>query len=175
MAQTQAPPQVAAYGTWRSPITAALVVAGKGALGQIALDGADVYWTESRPKEGGRNVIVRHAPKGTNQDVTPAGFNVRTRVHEYGGGAFAVAQGTVYFANWADQRVYRQERGASPQPITSMRNLFFADFTLDAPRQRLICVREDHRQAGQEARNTLVALDLHANRSGTLLVGGNDF
>ncbi len=173
MAQTE--PQVAAYGSWRSPITAASVAQGKGALGQLALDGADVYWSESRPTEGGRNVIMRRTPAGAISEMTPAGFNVRTRVHEYGGGAFTVVQGTVYFANWADQRVYRQEQGGQPEAITAGHDLFFADFTLDAPRQRLLCVREDHRQAGQEAKNEIVALDLHANPSGTVLVTGNAF
>jgi dipeptidyl aminopeptidase/acylaminoacyl peptidase len=175
MAKIQTQAHVAAYGTWRSPITAASVTSGKGALGQIVLDGDAVYWSESRPTEGGRNVIVRRQPDGHTDDLTPAGYNVRTRVHEYGGGAFTVARGVIYFANWADQCVYRQRPGEDPQPITSGRNLFFGDFVLDRSRHRLICVREDQRQAGREAINTLVALDLERNRAGTTLVAGNDF
>ena len=78
-------PATAPYGTWKSPITADLIVQDKVQLGTIQLDGDDVYWTELRPAEGGRNVIVRLTPDGAVRDVTRAPFNVRTRVHEYGG------------------------------------------------------------------------------------------
>ena len=113
MAEREAP-----YGSWRSPITSELIVSGTVSLGQIALDGEDVYWSEMRPAEGGRYVVVRRSPDGRTADITPASFNARTRVHEYGGGAFAVADGTVYFSNFADQRLYRQDPGAQPRPIT---------------------------------------------------------
>jgi hypothetical protein len=103
---------IAPYGSWKSPITTDRVIAGGIGLGQIVLDGADIYWTEQRPSEGGRNVIVRCTPDSKLTDMTPTPFNARTRVHEYGGGAFAVADGAIYFSNFSDQRLYRQRRRA---------------------------------------------------------------
>src|SRR5690348_6907588 len=111
-------PRIAAYGSWSSPTTSDLIVASTIGLGELMLDGADLYWIESRPQESGRSVIVRRAANGTMGDVTPPGFNVRTRVHEYGGGAYLVGDGVVYFANDADQCLYRQEPGAAPVALT---------------------------------------------------------
>ena len=82
--------EIAPYGTWRSPITAELIVSQSIGLSAPLIDGGDVYWLESRPSEGGRSVLVRQAADGTTADVSPAAFNVRSRVHEYGGGAYAV-------------------------------------------------------------------------------------
>ena len=79
-------PQVSPFGSWKSPITSQLIVSESIGLGQVALDGEDIYWVETRPSEGGRHVIVKRTPDGQISDVTPAPFNVRTRVHEYGGG-----------------------------------------------------------------------------------------
>jgi dipeptidyl aminopeptidase/acylaminoacyl peptidase len=168
--------EVAPYGSWKSPITSDLIVAGSIKLGQIALAGETVYWLEERPSENGRNAIARWTPNGLIEDLTPAGFNVRTRVHEYGGGAFMVHNDTLYFANFVDQRVYRQEPPSEPEPITPMTALRFADFVLDGLRGRLICVREDHTVADQEAVNTLVGLDLAGDETGgQVLVAGQDF
>src|SRR5712692_10802706 len=113
-----ATPQVAPYGSWKSPITSDLIVSGTVGLGQIALDGEDIYWSEMRPAEGGRNVIVRRTPDGRTNDVTPAPFNVRTRVHEYGGGAFTVSDGTLYFTHFADQRLERQVGADEAKTLT---------------------------------------------------------
>ena len=87
------PPTTSPYGSWASPITTDLILAESVGLGQIALDGDDVYWVELRPLEAGRQVVVKRTPDGAGSDVTPAPFNVRTRVHEYGGGAYAVSGG----------------------------------------------------------------------------------
>ncbi len=177
-------PKTAPYGSWKSPITADLIVSDSIRLGQIALDGADVYWSESRPQEKGRNVIMRRSADGEIRDVTPAPFNARTRVHEYGGGAYTVHAGTVYFTHFADQRLYRQPLGADPAPITPADvDLRYADFVVDEARNRLIGVREDHRAAGQEAVNTIVALPLDETEvgrtvspsEGIVLVEGNNF
>ncbi|NCF69024.1 MAG: S9 family peptidase, partial [Chloroflexi bacterium] len=165
----------APYGSWKSPITTDLIVAGTVRLGQIAVDGTDLYWTEGRPEEGGRNVVVRRAAGMTqNVDITPAPFNARTRVHEYGGGAFIVHEGVVTFANYVDQRLYQQRPGGDPQAVTPEENLRFADgvFAADG---RFVCVREDHRNAGQEAINTIVSLALDGVDAGHVLVSGNDF
>jgi len=98
----------ASYGKWRSPLTSDLIVSATIGLSSPHFDGEDIYWLESRPLEGGRSVIVKYNSNGDHQDITPAPFNVRSRVHEYGGGAFLVQDGTVYFCNNADQRVYIQ-------------------------------------------------------------------
>ena len=168
-------PQVAPYGSWRSPITSDLIVAGTVSFEQIQLDGDDIYWTERRPAEGGRSVVVRRTADGQTQDLTPPGFNARTMVHEYGGGAYTVSDGVVYFSNFADQRLYRQDPGAAPRPITPEAPLRYADGVVDRRRGRLICVREDHTQAGREAVNTLVAVDLAGEQEARVLVAGNDF
>ena len=109
-------PTIAPYGSWKSPITPDLIVQDSVGLGPIQLDGDDVYWVEMRPDEGARNVIVRRTSDGTTSDVNPPPFNVRTRVHEYGGLCFWVSDGVVFFVNYADQRVYRQEPASSPLP-----------------------------------------------------------
>ncbi len=101
-----AQPTVAAYGTWESPITADLIVAQTIGLGQIVRDGDDIYWSEMRPQEKGRYVVVRRTGDGQTVDVNPPPFNARTRVHEYGGGSYSVHGGTLYFTNFADQRLY---------------------------------------------------------------------
>ena len=163
------------YGSWKSPITADLIVAGAVRLGQIELDGDDVYWVEGRPLDGARNVIVRRTADGETSDVTPPPFSVRTRAHEYGGASFAVADGVLFFSNFADQRVYRQEPGSQPLPLTPATDLRYADGVVDPSRGRMVSVREDHTAAGQEAVNTLVSLDLEEGGAGDVLASGNDF
>ena len=179
-------PQIAPYGSWSSPITSDLIVASSIGLGEILVDGGDVYWLESRPQEGGRSVLVRRAADGTLADVTPpaqAGgqpaFNVRTRVHEYGGGAYLVSAGTVYFCNDADQRVYCQKPGAEPVAITPdpvrPRGLRYADGVMDAERGRMIWVREDHTTGAPQPVNTLVDIPLDRSGSQRILQSGRDF
>ena len=166
------------YGSWRSPVTADAIVAGVIGLSQIQLDGDDIYWVEQRPAEAGRNVVVRRRPGGVIDDITPAGFNARTRVHEYGGGAYLVKQGTVWFSNFADQRLYRQDPGLPPIPITPEKDIRHADFVLDERRQRLIAVREDHSTGAASVVNTIVSLSVtpQADPSPEVtLVEGNDF
>lgn len=170
-----AEPKVAPYGTWESPITPDLITARSIRLGDIVVDGDDIYWLEGRPLEGGRQVVVHRSPDGRTSDMTPAPFNVRTRVHEYGGGAFTVADGVVFFSNFADQRVYRQEPGADPRPLTPPVDLRYADYCYDSRRKRLLAVREDHRVADREAINTIVSLDAEQGGEGDVLVSGNDF
>ena len=173
-----AEPRIAPYGSWQSPITSDLISSASIRLGGIALDGADVTWLEMRPAEGGRYVIVRQPPNGQATDVTPRPFSAQTRVHEYGGGAYLVDRGTVYFSNMADQRLYRQDRGAEPRPITPEAKLRYADGVMDHRRRRIICVREDHTNAGQEAINTIVSIDVEGedpSPGGRTLISGHDF
>ena len=167
-------PQTAPYGSWKSPITADLLVSNNLAHERILIDGDDVYWVETRPSEHGRSVVVRRTGAGETGDVTPPGFNARTRVHEYGGGAYTVEQGAVYFSNFADQRLYRQTPGAGPEPLTPAGDWRYADYVIDRPRQRMICVREDHTDSRREAVNTLVSIPLDGG-PGRPLVAGAEF
>jgi dipeptidyl aminopeptidase/acylaminoacyl peptidase len=151
-------------------------VEGSVGLGQPTFDGDDIYWLELRPKEGGRNVIVKRSPSGTIIDVTPPGFNARTKVHEYGGGEYLVNNGTVYFSNFSDQRLYRQEGQSAPEPLTAPGDVRYADGCLDYARSRIICVREDHTTQNSEAVNSIVAVNLQGSDDhGLVLVEGNDF
>jgi dipeptidyl aminopeptidase/acylaminoacyl peptidase len=169
-----------AYGTWRSPLSAPVIAAQGLRLGAVALDGDDVYWLEGRPAEGGRTVLVRRRPDGEILEMVPSAFNVRTRVHEYGGGAYVVAGGTAYFSNFADQRIYRVDTraGAPSEPVavTPPGDWFYADAIVDRMRSRLVCVREDHTEPGREPVNTLVSVPLHASPdAGEILTSGHDF
>ena len=166
--------QIAPYGSWKSPITAQAVVQQNTRLLQLALDGDDIYWLEQRPQEKGRYVIVRRTPDGAVVDVNPAPFNARSRVHEYGGASFIVDDGVVYFSNFEDQRLYRQEPGSSPEPLTPETAWRYADAVLDHRRRRLICVGEDHTQAPKEASNAIVSVSLDTGQV-SLLASGNDF
>jgi len=159
-------------GSWKSPISAELVASSEIGLEQIRLDGGEIYWIERRAQEAGRKVIVRRNRDGRIADVTPTGFNARTRVHEYGGGDYAVADGTVLFSNFADQRLYRQERSAAPKPLTAEGALRYADGQIDRRRNVFYCVREDH-SAG-EAVNTIVRIGL-GDRFAGVIAAGNDF
>ena len=167
--------QIAPYGSWKSPITADLIVAGTIGLGQIVLDGENVYWSEGRPAEGGRSVIVRRTPDSKTTDVTPSPFNVRTRVHEYGGGAFAIKDGTVYFSNFADQRLYKQTPSGEPQPLTPVADLRYADAVVDLQRERIICVQEDHTKGDREPTNSLISISLNNGEDIQVLASGCDF
>ncbi|HRW36835.1 MAG: S9 family peptidase [Acidimicrobiales bacterium] len=176
-------PRVLPYGSWPSPITAASLVAGAAAVGEVRADGEDVWWSELRPAEGGRTQLVRRSVGGGRHDLFPAvdpagevrAWNARTAVLEYGGGAWAVRDGTVVFADWADQRLYRVDptdgTGVEPVAITPEpsvpRGLRYSEPTwLDPERFPgwIVCVRESHEPgavAGTgEAVDELVALPI---------------
>ncbi len=167
-------PNIAPYGAWKSPITADLIVAQAISLHELAIDGDDIYWIESHPQEEGRYTIMRRTPDGSLSECTPPGFYARTTVHEYGGGAFTVADGVIYFANYRDQRLYRQPVDDVPELLTPGDGYRYADLIVDRRRDRLICVREDH-TGGTEAVNTIVSVDTRGADNGHILVQGNDF
>ena len=172
--------KIASYGSWKSPITSELIVSETVRLSDIVLDGRDVFWVEMRPSEGGRNVIVRCTPDGQKTDITPADFNVRTRVHEYGGRSFMVDQANIYFSNYSDQQIYFQRPDSDPVPLTSDTGLRFADMIFDRRRPSLICVCEDHRSRKAEPENKLVRLNLMDKRDAgsrplNVLAAGSDF
>ena len=168
-------PQVAPYGSWKSPISADLISTEGRRIIEAVANGEDIYWIEMRSTENGRYVIVRRTPDGETTDVTPPIFSARTRVHEYGGAAFLVNDGTVYFSNFEDQRLYRQSPGSEPQPITPEADLRYADGVIDTERNRLLCVREDHTDTEREATNALVGIPLDGTDDQRVLVSGNDF
>ena len=163
-----AKPQTAPFGSWKSPLTSELIVSEAIKLGQLCLDGQDVYWVEGRPTDGGRNVIVRRSPDTLMTDLTPEPFNVRTRVHEYGGGAYLVSQGTLYFSNFSDQRIYRQAQDNNvPRPITKEGPYRYADYVFDKHRNRLIGIREDHSASDREPTNTIFSITLDPDSKDT--------
>jgi dipeptidyl aminopeptidase/acylaminoacyl peptidase len=160
-------PLISPAGTWASPITAARVAAGVRPVSAPRVVGGRVLWLQSLPEEGGRMAVASR-----DGIVTPAPFNVRTRVHEYGGGAWTAAGDTIWFSHYVDNLVYAQAGGAAPVAITPDGTQRHADLELDARHRRLIAVREDHGGAG-EPRNTLVALKLDGSGSTTLAEGAD--
>jgi dipeptidyl aminopeptidase/acylaminoacyl peptidase len=176
-------PQTAPYGAWQSPITSALIVAQSISLGEARLDGDQVYWGEGRPQDNGRQTVVRRLLEGgAALDVVGAPLSVRTRVHEYGGGAWNVAHGTLYFSNdqpraeGPDRRLYRQERHGAPVALTPEGDWRYADGLLDERRERWIGIREDHTRPPYPT-NTIVAVGLSGvgGDPGQVLVSGHDF
>ncbi|HAC62229.1 MAG TPA: peptidase [Cyanothece sp. UBA12306] len=166
--------KISPFGSWKSPITADLIVAGSIGIGGVTYDSEDIYWLESRPQDQGRNVLMKRSIDGLVKEMTPQPFNIRTRVHEYGGGAFLIVQGTIYFVNFSDQRLYQQLPNKEPQPLTPEDKYRYADLILDSSRNRLICVCEDHCNGEKEPQNTLVTIDLNTGNLNTL-VSGADF
>ncbi|MFB3817005.1 MAG: prolyl oligopeptidase family serine peptidase [Candidatus Methylomirabilales bacterium] len=169
------PPTVRPYGAWQSPITAERIAAGMRTISEIQVSGAEVFWLEMRPTEGGRSVVMRRRADGAIEDCLPPGYSARTRVHEYGGGAFLVAEGQLFFSNFADQRLHRLplDGHGPPQPLTPP-GYRYADGVWDARRRRIICVREDHARGGEPA-NAIVAVDADGGGAGEVLLGVRDF
>ncbi|HMI32057.1 MAG TPA: prolyl oligopeptidase family serine peptidase [Candidatus Limnocylindrales bacterium] len=168
-------PRAAPYGSWKSPITADQIVADTVFLGQPTLGAGEILWSETRPREGGRNVIVRRDPDGIAVDCLDKPWSARTRVNEYGGGAYLASGDVIFFSNDDDQRIYSLRRGEQPRPLTPAGKMRYADFAHDAARQRLLCVREDHNVEGTQATTTLVGVPLEGGTEGKVLVEGSDF
>lgn len=171
-------PQIKSFGEWTSPITSDLIVSNSIGLSSVQItNNQDIYWLESRPQEKGRNVLVKYNAHGEKIDITPATFNVRTRVHEYGGGSFLIAQEKVYFANFQDQQIYVQDLTnltQEPQALTNAENWRFAEAILDEKRHRLIAIGEYHNPEVKEPENCLVTINLNTGNV-EKLVTGNDF
>ena len=165
---------LAPYGSWKSPISSDLIVSSSIRLGAIAIDGGNVYWNEGRPQESGRNVIMRYDLDGNYREMTPASINVRSLVHEYGGGEYLVSDGRIYFSNFSDRRIYRKIGGGSCKPLTTESAYRYADFVWNRIYGKLICVREDHTSGGEPI-NTLVAVDTSNGEDIQVLITGADF
>lgn len=168
------PPEVAPYGTWTSPLSPERLVEAVVRLSQLQVCGDDIYWVESRPAEGGREVIVRHRDGAT--DAIPAGFYARTRVHEYGGRCYAVHGDVIVFSNWSDQRLWVID-GGDPRALTADPDLpgavRFADPVFNLDGTHVYCVRERHLDSGMVV-NDLVSIPL-AGGTPMTLAEGHDF
>lgn len=169
--------EISEFGSWRTPVTAELVVAAGIRVSGVVADGSDVVWSERRPAEGGRTQLVRRGADGARTELLPDGFDARTAVHEYGGGDWWASGGFVWFANWSDQRLYRAG-GDAPIPLTAEpatpRAVRFADGVVHG--DHIYAVRETHgRRAGQDVRNELVRLAAHTPSEAEVLVSGPDF
>jgi dipeptidyl aminopeptidase/acylaminoacyl peptidase len=163
------------FGAWSSPILVDALVDEVVRLAEPWVDGDDVYWIEGRPAEGGRRALVHRAADGTTTDLTPAAFDVRTRVHEYGGGSYVVAGGTAVFSNLADGRLYRLDPGSvAPVAITPDGPFRYGDIRPDPARRRFLAVREEHGTEGQPLA-AIVAVPLDGDREPAVLVEGPDF
>lgn len=165
---------IASYGSWKSPITPESA-ASATQLTEVTVHRGAVYWRELHPEQKGRFTITKRAVDGRITELVPSPFNVRTTVHEYGGGSYLVDDGTIYFSNFPDQRVYKLENGTQPRPVTPKVNMRYADGVFDHRLGGLICVREDHSSSDQQAVNTIVRLSFDGEDSGSVLVSGNDF
>ncbi|HYJ12441.1 MAG TPA: hypothetical protein VEW66_02550, partial [Thermomicrobiales bacterium] len=166
-----------AYGTWPSPITAAMLTSTTPAMRDLGLWNDAICWVESRPQERGRFVLVMRTDDGT-VDLTPTAFSVRNRVHEYGGAAWTPAGEAVVFSNFEDNRLYRIDGpGRTPEPITPEGSWRYADLQWDSETDRLYAVREDHSDSSQEAVNTLVVLaaDGPNDDGGRVIASGTNF
>lgn len=169
-------PTIAPYGSWASPITIDMLIAGTTRLREPGSDGETVYWLEGRPDEGGRSTLIRYEA-GKTTELTPNPFDVGSRVHEYGGGSWAARDGIVIVSNRSDNRLYRVREGADPEPITPEGPWRFADLVIDTNHNRIIAVREDHSLEGVEPINTLVQLDIPGPNAdgGQVIISGTDF
>ncbi len=182
---------VAPYGAWPSPLSAREVARGGVPLGAVALAGDDVWWTEGRPAEGGRQTVVRLDEAGRPRELLPAGWNARTRVHEYGGRSWLpvpAGGGTgLVFSRWDDQRLYRVDPGpGDPVPLTPApaepAALRYADAVLGPDRRSVWCVRESHERADGRARirRAIVSVPLDGSAADDppavrMIVAGSDF
>ena len=164
----------APYGTWKSPISSDLIVKGAIGLSSPNFHQNEICWIESRPQEGGRSVLVQQDKEGNVRDITPSSFNIRTRVHEYGGGSSLIHNGVHYFSNFSDQQLYQHNLGdPEPTQLSHSKGLRFADGCIDPKRNRIIYVLEDHRVSG-EPENMIGAVDLDRGEI-TILAEGGDF
>lgn len=166
--------QVATFGSWKSPITSDLIVSKTIGISEIVVSDDNIYWLERRPQEKGRNSIVVCLSDRATNNVTPEPLSVRSKIHEYGGGAYTVSDNTVYFSNYGDGRIYQQFLGQQPKPLTNKPYQRYADIVVDRARNRLICVCEERQPTDPEAQNSIITIDLTTGKI-EVLIKGSDF
>ena len=163
------------FGTWPSSLSAEKVASAAPKINHIQSCNDLVTWVESRPNEGGRNVIIGRSKNGLIKDLIPAPYSHYSRVHEYGGMAYALSENSIYFVNASDQRIYQQPFGTTTPVAITESGLRFADLIIDSVNQRLIAVCEQHNET-TEPENYLVGISLTAgNKQLTPLARGADF
>ncbi len=172
------------YGAWESPITSKSITAGSVSISNLNVIGSDVFWTERRPPEGGRTVLCKYAPDSTEKsernaiDMTPKGSNIRTLVHEYGGGAlcFGKTSEELLFSEYVGQNLNTLGSDGKVQSITMGDKIFrYADGVLSDDAQTFYCVREDHEKpAPKDVVNEIVSVNV-PNGIMKVLATGNDF
>ena len=164
-------------------MTAASLVQGAAGISEVIADPVRpwlLWWAESRPDEGGRTAVMRcDLPSNDTQEVTPEGANVRTRVHEYGGGAWWPHDGSLYYVEFADQRLRRLDApGEEPVLLTAEppepRAWRYADGRVTPDGRWSVCVRERHDTGGEPA-NELVAVAADGSQQVETLWAGGDF
>ena len=177
-------PAIVPYGEWPSPVTAACLVQGAAGISEVIADPVQpwlLWWAESRPDEGGRTAVMRcDLSGGEAEAVTPQGANVRTRVHEYGGGAWWPHDGSLYYVEFADQRLRRLDDGPDTEPVlltpepSEPRAWRYADGRVTPDGRWSVCVRERHDTGGEPA-NELVAVATDGSQRVVLLWSEADF
>lgn len=175
--------RTAAYGTWKSPISAEMLISGGSSISEVVPDGDSVWWSESRPAEGGRNAIMRWQA-GRKHEVTPTDTNVRTLMHEYGGGAWWAENGRLWYVDYHDQRLRVLLPGQAPQLLSPEPDfpqaLRFADIRPVQGGRWLVAVAERHRKATSEQahpmpENLLMAIAGDGSGRCIELASGSDF
>ncbi len=164
----------APYGSWTSPLDARSLTAARVDRGGPTLDRGTAHWTETRSEQGGRTSIWRSDAAGA-VELTP-GDDVRTTVHEYGGGAWAVRGGVLVYSTFPSGAVFILD-AAGRRPLVAVEGLRFAAFEVHPERDLVLAVREDHRASDLDCANALVALDLRSDNAdgGRVLASGADF
>lgn len=162
--------KIANYGSWRSPITAKMVAEKTIFFSEINLVNGTVYWLELRPWQKGRVALMSWSKSG-KKELLPEKYSVKTKVHEYGGGALLVTKNKIYFVNYDDQQIYCLEKNGSIKKITSIDNVRFADGCFNHQDGSLFFVMEDHRD--KKVINSIVKIS--ADGSIKEFAAGNDF
>lgn len=166
------------YGSWPSPITADLVAGSSRAISQLQAQAGVLYWIEELPEQKGRRVIMSRDQHGNFCELTGLDYNVRNRVHEYGGGDYTVHEGSLYFINDSDQRLYRQDKNHAVTVLTALpkkpMSLRYADPVVTPDGTHVICVREVH-SSEHEVKNEIVSIPTDGSLKVNVLASGNDF